>query len=335
LGARPDRAPGLTDYPRCDDEVRKLADEVWGKADGQAKHHAFGRGRVIWGETLAETLASLDAPPDFEWHGETPGSSLDFIHRALPAADVYFVSNQQNRPEKADCVFRVAGRQPEIWDAVTGERRPATDFRGQGQRTMVPLEFAPRQSWFIVFREPAKGSLARRPNFPALTTVSQLDGAWTVKFDPKWGGPESVVFEKLQDWAQRPEPGIRYYSGTATYTRTLDLPPTARRPGQRVYLDLGKVKNVAAVRLNGRDLGVVWTAPWRVELTPAAQATGNRLEIDVVNLWPNRLIGDAALPAERRLTVTNVKKFKPNSPLLESGLLGPVTLRMTQAVVGP
>ena len=140
-----------------------------------------------------------------------------------------------------------------------------------------------------------------------------------------------MVFEKLEDWTQRPEKGIKYYSGKATYEKTFDLPETVRPSGKRLYLDLGQVENVAEVRLNGKKLGVVWTAPWHVEITAAVQSAGNQLEIDVVNLWPNRLIGDAALPPEKRLTVTNVKRFSEDSPLLPSGLLGPVTLQAAQA----
>lgn len=336
VGPKPERAPGLTDYPRCDEEVKKLAAEVWGDVDGQGmKERKVGRGQIIWGKPLAEILASLGAPPDFESRNGKPGAPLDFIHRTLPGGDIYFVSNQQNRPEKAECMFRVRGRQPEIWDAVTGERWKAADFRDEGGRTVVPLEFAPRQSWFVVFREPASAPKAKQRNFPVLATVGELGGAWTVKFDPKWGGPESVSFEQLEDWTKWPEPGIRHYSGKATYTRTFDLPEAVRTSRQRLYLDLGKVKNVAEVRLNDRHLGVVWTAPWHIEITRAVQPTGNRLEVDVVNLWPNRLIGDAALPPDQRFTVTNVKKFKPTSPLLQSGLLGPVTLRMVEAAIGP
>jgi len=217
---------------------------------------------------------------------------------------------------------------------VTGERCKATDFHHADARTVVPMEFAPRQSWFVVLREPARAAKIKQPNFPVFAAVGELGGAWTVKFDPKWGGPEAVSFERLEDWTQRPEPGIRYYSGKATYTQTFDLPAAAHTSDKRLYLDWGKVQNVAEVRLNGRHLGVVWTAPWQVEITKAVQPTGNRLEVDVVNLWPNRLIGDAALPPDQRFTVTNVKKFKANSPLLPSGLLGPVTLRMAEVAIG-
>ena len=100
-----------------------------------------------------------------------------------------------------------------------------------------------------------------------------------------------------------------------------------RSPNRRIWLDLGVVHEMARVRLNGHDLGVVWCAPWRVDITEAARSEGNRLEIDVANLWPNRLIGDSKLPPEKRLTQTTWSPYRPNSPLLPSGLLGPVTLR--------
>jgi hypothetical protein len=152
-----------------------------------------------------------------------------------------------------------------------------------------------------------------------------------VKFDPQWGGPQSVPFERLVSWPQRAEPGIRFYSGTATYTKTFDLPARevpgrSSAAGRRVFLDLGQVRELAEVRLNGRNLGVLWAPPWRVEITEAVKATGNTLEIEVVNFWPNRIIGDQSLPEDRRFTRTNIRKLTRDTPLLESGLLGPVTV---------
>jgi hypothetical protein len=162
--------------------------------------------------------------------------------------------------------------------------------------------------------------------------VATLAGPWEISFDPRWGGPEKIVFEQLEDWTHRPEEGIRYYSGAATYSKQFDLPAAALRPRSGLFLDLGKVKNVARVRLNGRDLGVVWTAPWRVDISRAAKARANHLAIEVVNLWPNRLIGDAKLPPDRRRTTTNVVKFsQPGSSPLPSGLLGPVTISLAES----
>ncbi|MGH9920698.1 MAG: glycosylhydrolase-like jelly roll fold domain-containing protein, partial [Nitrososphaerales archaeon] len=215
-------------------------------------------------------------------------------------------------------------------------------------RTVIPLHFAPKQSWFVVFRRPdaGRGGRFKARNIPTLRELATLSGPWEVSFDEKWGGPARVIFEHLEDWTRRPEEGIRYYSGMATYRNTFDAPRGRRG---ELYLDLGEVKNVARVRLNGKELGVVWTAPWRVAVGDAVKATGNQLEIDVVNLWPNRLIGDGLLPKGQRRTKTNVRLYDTPLPqdvplyhsdpeasrrrrtgaspdLLSSGLLGPVKL---------
>jgi hypothetical protein len=330
VGPRPLSDPGLNNYPQCDDEIATLADQVWGNCDGRAvTERPFGKGRIVWGKTLRAVLLAAGVQPDFEYQGSQRDTFLDFIHRTTDDAEIYFVANRNPRQEIADCTFRVSGKQPELWDPLTGRPRPAVAFKQSAGRTTLPLEFASHGSLFIVFRKPiatnASGPAAR--NFPTYRDTQQLVGPWTVRFDPKWGGPEqTVAFEKLGDWTARSEPGIKYYSGKAVYEKTFDLPQALRQPGRRLHLDLGKVKNVAQVRLNGKDLGVVWTAPWQVEITDAVKPAGNLLEIDVVNLWPNRLIGDAALPPEKRLTTTNVTAYTKDSPLLPSGLLGPVTL---------
>jgi hypothetical protein len=162
------------------------------------------------------------------------------------------------------------------------------------------------------------------------TDSQGLSGPWTVSFDPKWGGPAKVEFAELVSWTKRPEEGIKYYSGTATYRKSFDLPAALRNSRRRIALDLGEVKYVAQVRLNGKDLGVLWTKPFLVEISDAVKPSGNLLEIDIVNLWPNRVIGDAALPPERRFTRTNIS-YKKDDPLLESGLLGPVRLQVIAA----
>jgi len=317
-GPRPLRAPGLARYPHSDSEIEALAGTLWG--EGPSGERRVGKGRVIWGRTLEEILKVDRVAPDFEARG---GARFDYIHRVDGATEIYFVSNQENRARRAQCLFRVTGRQPELWDPVTGEIRTLTEFSSEGGRTVVTMEFAPRQSLFVVFRAPAA---ARRPqsNFPEIRLLRELEGPWEVSFDPEWGGPKRVTFDHLQDWTARPEQGIRYYSGTATYRKKFELLERAR--AKRLFLALGTVHCLAEVRLNGRNLGVVWCAPWRVEITEAVRERDNELEIDVVNLWPNRLIGDAGLPPDKRLTKTNVATFRPGAPLLPSGLLGPVTI---------
>jgi len=313
VGTRPARTPGLKDYPECDEKLKQRAAKL----------------QLVSDRTLQETLTGMGVLPDFE-SGDVP---LHYIHRRSGDADIYFVCNQQSQPVTAQCSFRVVGKQPEIWDAVTGEIRDAAAFTIANGRCTLPLRFAERGSLFVVFRRPAGSAEGTgTANFAELARVGELTGPWTVAFDPEWGGPASVVFERLDDWTRRPEPGVKYYSGKAIYRKTFDLPTGA--VGKRLHLDLNRVRNIARVRLNSLDLGVVWTAPWQVDITKAAKPTGNRLEIDVINLWPNRLIADAKLPPGERLTKTNVGKF--NNPkhqkLFASGLLGPVTLQTTRAV---
>lgn len=331
VGPKPERSAGLTGYPECDRDVRKIADELWGDvSDQKGRKREVGAGRVIWGKPLWKILAADHVAPDFEYLRQAQDTKLDFIHRTGEMGEIYFVSNQLNRPDKAACLFRVTGKQPEIWDPVTGEHWDAVNFEQKNGRTLVPLEFAPRQSLFVVFRKPAGEPLPSGRNFLFFAPAGDIAGPWTVHFDPKWGGPESIVFDKLVDWTTHPEPGIKYYSGKAVYEKTFDLPQDLQAPGKRIFLDLGRFENVADIRINGKDVGVIWTAPWHIEISSAVQPTGNKLEITIVNLWPNRLIGDAAQPEDKRLTVTNVKKFKPDSPLLPSGLLGPVVLKTAE-----
>lgn len=266
---------------------------------------------------VSKVLGELGLMPDFESDGP-----LRYAHRRTSEEEIYFVANREDRSVEANCTFRVSGKAPELWDPLTGQTRSLPEFTTRGRRTTVPMRFEPAQSFFVVFRKPAARAAGR--NFPVATRLAKLPGPWKVSFDPRWGGPELVVFETLQDWSKRSEEGIRYYSGRAVYRTTFDAPEVA--PGRRLYLDLGRVKNLAQVRLNGRDLGIVWCAPWRVDITEALNGADNQLEIAVANLWPNRLIGDQSLPAEQRLTSTTWNPFRKDSTLLASGLLGPVTI---------
>ncbi len=179
----------------------------------------------------------------------------------------------------------------------------------------------------MIFRKPTNVPQATGQNFPEFKPVQDLAGPWTVQFDPKWGSPESAEFPALISWSAHADDGIKFYSGTATYRQTFQL---QAKPQSGIILDLGQVQVMAQVKLNGKDVGVVWTPPYRVDISDAAIVGENSLEISVANLWPNRLIGDQSLPPDKRLTSTTWNPFQKNSPLLESGLLGPVTLQVEQ-----
>jgi len=329
VGPRPTGLAGMARQPGEEAQFNALADRLWNGLDGkQVTEKNIGAGRLCYGQTVRQVLAQTGTPPDFEVGGVSAAGEIDWIHRETADASIYFVASRWEQPEKVDGTFRVVGRQPELWNPVTGEIRDAVAFRQADGRTVAPLELDPCGSVFVVFRRPIDGKKngAAAVNYPALQPQLTLTGDWTVNFDPQWGGPKSVVFDALTDWTSRPEAGIKFYSGTAVYHKKFDLaaPPAA---GQRLWLDLGEVHEVASVRLNGHDLGGVWARPARVDITGAVQATGNDLEVTVVNLWPNRLKGDEAQPKAARFTETNMHKFGAASPLLPSGLLGPVTVQ--------
>ena len=284
----------------------------------------------------------MGVPEDFAATGP-----VRYGHRRTADRDIYFVANRSGAPIKADCRFRVGRGSAQLWDPVTGERRPLLQFARKEGTTTVPMEFDAFQSFFVVFG--GKDQAPAFPdgtNFPDLKPIQEIAGTWDVAFDPKWGGPAKVAFESLQDWTKRPESGIKYYSGIAAYRKTFQVSGVwLQVSGPGVYLDLCVVHDMARVRLNGKDLGVVWCAPWRVEVTGVIKAGDNQLEIEVVNRWPNRMIGDKQ-PADAnvrtvecpagflggktfktgRYTFSTHDSCKQQSPLLASGLLGPVTI---------
>ncbi len=263
-------------------------------------------------QRLAKALSAqrVQIPPDFE--SKQP---LNWIHRRDGETEIFFVSNPSPSAALADATFRVSGKTPELWNPVTGEACYSASTERNG-RTTVQLNLQPYDSAFVVFRK----SGGTPPESRQTRLIKELDGPWTVSFDPKWGGPASATFDRLASWTDRPEPGIRYYSGTATYRLTFDQPAGATP----TMLDLGAVAEIATVRLNGQDLGTVWAPPFRVPIGNALRAKSNQLEIEVINFWPNRIIGDAVLGTH--FTRTNVRKLTKDASLMPSGLLGPVTI---------
>lgn len=340
VGPPPVNTGGLKNYPECDIQLKKIADEIWGDLDGKTRtERRFGKGRVIWGKTPREILLADAITPDFTFNGQAESpEQFDYIHRKKGDTDIYFVINRTKEPLKRNFTFRIAGKQPEIWNAVTGECYNATTFNQDKTNTTLSLDLDKFSSYFIVFQKPVSQKLegSGKMNFPELKEISKLSGPWQISFDPEWGGPDTVTFPELMDWTDRPEEGIKYYSGKAVYKKIFDLATSSEGDGkamnttERLFLDLGTINNVAEVRLNGVKLGVLWCAPWRVEITGAVKPRENVLEVDVINLWANRVIGDLNLPAEKRFTKTHdsfrFDFLKGKTPLIKSGLLGPVKI---------
>jgi len=586
LGPKPARTPSLSGYPDSETEFQKLVAEVWGDLDGSSRtERNFGRGRVFWGLSPGEVLSKNGVPPDFEYAAANADADINAIHRRVGDVDIYFVANRRRRPEQVTCTFRVAGKKPQLWDAVTGVIKDAPLYEVAGGRTTIPLQLGPAGSIFVVFRpgaaepsyralrrdgqllfsaRPAEQARVEAPQTPVNTfTVSawvkpeieaplpaegpatgffrapssflfypaegevlygsghaccglmigrnglalfectkgnpapvlvaqvplagwthvavvyrdgtptlyvngnavaqgsrskslvhptvglpsprfdvpylegeyaalevtsealsegrikelaagglpeppgpppvelglgpsngflvwapgryelentagarntfvvdslgeplEIQGPWTVRFPPNLGAPPEITLAQLGSLHRHPDPGVRYFSGTATYLNRFRLTPEVLGSGRRVFLDLGRVEVIAEVLVNQSNLGILWLPPWRVDITEAVQPGENTLEVRVTNLWPNRLIGDEQLPPENdygaegagarsgfglairrlpdwyvkgqpkppggRVTFTTWKHFDKDSPLLESGLLGPVRLRFAR-----
>jgi hypothetical protein len=193
----------------------------------------------------------------------------------------------------------------------------------------VRLSLEPYGSVFVVFAKhpyPVTGSMRLVDDLPV---YRQIRGPWQVSFAPGGGAPEGTLpWDSLISWPRSPVAAIRDYSGTATYSATFDLP---RVPEGNVVLDLGRVDVVAAVEMNGVPCGTVWKRPYAVDITKALVKGENHLVVRVANLWVNRLVTDAGLPPEKRVSWETFNPYKPTDPLLPSGLEGPVTLRVDKA----
>ena len=393
---RPNRVPGLRGYPHADARLRETVSAMWGKGVKEC--------------TPGEALAQSGIVPDFS----TDAKNVSWIHRRDTSADWYFVAQDNEMPSKFEVSFRIGGKMPELWDAETGDIRPAPVWREENGRTFVKIEFPPSGSTFVVFRAPSSGKqhpVGVAINVPPCTAVLPdcnvsnvqkritvqpppdyewrdgelvawrplsaevklsnggvrkisasparlfvVEGAWDVAFPNGWDAPDSAIFPKLACWTQNDDPGIRYFSGTAAYTKRVRLP--SRKPGTRIMLDLGTVMNFAEVKVNGVQFPVLWKPPFRLDVTDAVSADELELEIKVTNLWPNRLIGDDTLYPEDcewtgmmrrgrmeyglkeipkwvkegkkspsgRHTFTTWKHWSKDDALLPSGLIGPVRI---------
>lgn len=324
LGPKPSKSPSLAGYPDADRELSEMATELWGDLDGVSRtRRNFGKGVVVWGLTPSEVLASLRVSPDVEY-GRGFDGDLAWIHRREGDADIYFVANRADRAQDLDVRFRVSDKEAELWRADAGTFEPSSYSTADGHTT-VPLHLEERESVFVVFRRATTtpSRIVTRTRYSPLMT---LGGPWEVSFPPSLGAPEKIQLAELASWTASEVEGVKYFSGTATYSKTVQARPGWLRPGQRILLDLGAVSDVAEVSLNGRPLGVLWKPPFRLEVTGALKAGANRLEVRVTNEWTNRIVGDRSAPAEKKVLGPNVPAgFGPPPTLSEAGLLGPVT----------
>ncbi len=356
IGNPPRKSPSLVNYPACDQDVAFTALMMWKKfiPPTEVTEIPIGKGKIYWGgvfsslklpelypdyEATTKVLKELGVAPDF-----TSTGSIRYTHHTREGAEIYFVSNKSESTIDPVSTFRAEDGTPELWDPMTGEFRQLTDFNQSNGQTTIPLHFEPYQSFFIVFNKEGKKGAGNLKNFIKPLAIAELKGPWNLSFDPKWGGPKNSIFPTLEDWTKNPLPGIKYYSGIVNYHNTIELPASAFSSQESdLFIDLGEVNNMARVKINGKDMGVVWTPPFQLNISDAAVVGLNQIDIEVANLWPNRLIGDEQFPDDGvkdnkwpewlekkqprtsgRITFTTLKYYKKDSPLIKSGLIGPV-----------
>jgi hypothetical protein len=325
VGPRPVESPSLSGQPEADPRVAELADALWGDLNGTSRTIGYvGKGIVVWGRPLSDVLARLDIEQDFEWAGPLD-ADVAWTHRRTEDADIYYISNLTDRPQSLQARFRVAGRNVELWRPDSGEVVPAA-YEQDGDRTIVGIDMQRNETVFVVFRgetsAPSRSIPAKR-----LTELAAVSGEWQVSFPPDLGAPERIALSELQSWTKHDSPGVRYFSGTARYSISCSAPDNWFRPDRRVLLDLGDVRDVAEVFVNGQPLGVLWKPPYQVDATSALRPGANQIEFRVTNQWMNRILGDRSVPpGERVLSGIQGGFFRgPREPDV-SGLLGPVRI---------
>jgi len=325
LGPSPTRSPSLQNQPEADQQVQAMATELWGDVDGvNVTSRIVGKGMIIDGLDMMEAFALINNVPDCKLPDD---NSIHYGHRTLGNQEIYFLSNQTGDTQIVTPEFRVAGMQPELWEATTGYRRDLPAYEQRESVTAVPLKLEPFESVFVVFRKPAGAASAKgvTTNYPEATQSQEIKTPWTVSFDPAQRGPEeAVIFETLTDWTASNDERVKYYSGTALYANSFVIENLPDH--EKVVIDLGKFTAMAKVTVNGEYAGGLWTPPYQLDISDLVREGKNELKIEVVNTWVNRIIGDSHLPVEERETWLPVNPYDAESPLQPSGLLGPVTV---------
>jgi hypothetical protein len=326
LAPKPVKSPSLTGYPASDVEIRAIGNDVWGAIYGNVvTEHDFGHGKVYCGSSIQDVLAEAKALPDFEYNRPHFDTELVWLHRHAGDVEMYFVANQKPQVEDLETRFRVDGKEAELWHPDTGLMEPA-EYKIENGRTVVPLRLDPYASIFVVFRHSASAPSRTLPH-PLNSQLAVVTGPWQVSFPPNWGAPAQISLNNLISWTAYPDDGVKYFSGTATYVKELRAPKTWFSPGAKIVLDLGNVKEIAELSVNGKLVGgIMWKPPFQADVTGFLRAGMNHIQVKVTNLWPNRIIGDQQPSVQKTYTWTDYRPYTKESPLLESGLLGPVTV---------
>jgi hypothetical protein len=345
LGPRPTASPSLANYPAADDEVRALAADLWGDTDGVTNNeHHLGKGIVFSGLTLSDLLARLQIAPDVISTVASDQTPV-WVHHHLPDGDAYFVVNQTDLPRQVSLRVRATGNNVQVWrpmdgsataalanpgalvESLTGNRQSGIQpaiYKQDSGFTTVQLDLAARESVFIVLRDQG-----RRLETASAITAESTDiskHAWILIFPPHLGAPDHIQIDRPTFWTQSTNPGVKYFSGTATYSTTFTVPASVTH-AKRVFLHMDDVRDIAQVSVNGHAAGLVWAPPYDVDITSLLRAGANKLDISVTNEWTNRVMGDRTLqPGQRVLDGPLPPQFGPPVALPDSGITGRVAL---------
>jgi hypothetical protein len=254
----------------------------------------------------------------------SPKHSIAWAHRRTGNADIYFISNQLNREQKAHISFHVKGKDLVMLDPVTGKRAYQYFIRNEGGRSHVEFTLEANQSLFFLFdgkQDPNK----MVPFIPPVSKIIPVKAKWNLSFDPKFGGPSgTLTIDELKSWTSFPDSSIKFYSGAASYKNSFTWNESDKK--KTLWLQIDSIYNIATIKINDIDCGTLWTPPYLLDITKALKQGENKIEIVVANTWANRLIGDLRLPVEKRITWTNAPLRLANKPLLPAGLVGKVAL---------
>lgn len=321
MGPAPERSPSLQNQPEADRRVKEMAARIWGDVDGvNVKQRRYGKGMICDGLDFETLFAQLGYVPDCK---VPDGMNVYQGHQKDGDTDIYILSNQDNRALTMDVAFRVTGKQPELWDPVTGVIRKLPAFRQEEKTTVVPMKLEKNECVFVVFREKGEPSATTlEANYPAPLRTQEATGEWDVTFESAFKTPSPVRMATLDNLSDNTNDSIRYFSGTATYTTSVNLDRAGR--GEHMFMAFDNVGTMAKVYINGKYAGGVWTAPYRLDVTDFVKNGRNDVKVEVVNTWVNRIVGDMNLPESERETYLFVNHLNAKTPLPPSGIIGKV-----------
>jgi hypothetical protein len=323
VGPKPNQTPGLTAYPASDQELNEIANDMWANLDGTSMTtRAYGKGKVVWGLPLQRVLKANNVLPDMD--ANRPLEEVSWIHRHESNREIYLLVNRTDTVQNMDVTFRVNGKEPEFYRADNGNSEPAP-YQMLSGKTAVPVQLEPREAVYVIFDKNTSVTSRAEVHTTAhlLTTVN---GPWQLNFPAGWGVIAPLQLNTLSSWTTSADSAVKYFSGTATYTKTITVKPEWLKTKGSLYLDLGRVGDIAVLTVNGGKPDTLWKTPYRAKLVNLKPGI-NQLRITVTNEWSNRIAGDKLLPENKRFLSPGPPAFGAARTVLNpSGLLGPVRI---------